>query len=683
MGHLSIMALVIAGCGADDDGGGLMTLRTRLALVLVALVLVPLVAAAILVLYAVPRAAADRADSLVLSARSGVTNEVSRTCDEVQSAAVVTGRTLGSTSPATATRRAVADGLADWVSVVSDRGNAVSSAGQLPSGLITEPWSDCAAGEAGGPALTTELQVVVADTPELSAVRTAEAVDTAYLDNLRSRLGFTADVALLLDGRVVASTSDPSVDLSAATDLAANAPAGGGVVSEDGVTASVAPAGPGMPFTVVVATPTPGSGLLVQTIFLVVLVALVVAVVAAVAIARDLTGPLEEVTDAAEAVASGDLTRSLEVRRSDEVGRLARAFNHMTDELLTYVTELEGSRDALKANFDRLGETLSATLDLETLVPVVLETAMTSVGAEAGIVMLGDEHGGLTLQAEHGMRTRSLQVPSSVVVGAGLLGAVAASGLSVRGELGTAPELLAGENEPQSGSVLAVPLRRPPHVFGVIALFAPVDPKGFDAAAESALQSLAGPASIAVENVLLHAEATRASTIDQMTGVWNYRYLLTSLNREVELAHRFDRSLSVLMLDLDHFKRVNDAYGHPRGDAVLREFAARVQAEIREVDTLARYGGEEFAVVLPETTAAGAENLADRICSAIRSRPFTTDDSDTPIAVTVSIGGGVYPEHGGSSRELIQAADRALYSAKESGRDRWSMAVDAERTADR
>ncbi|MCZ3387602.1 MAG: diguanylate cyclase [Actinomycetia bacterium] len=660
-----------------------MTLRTRLALVLVALVLVPLVAAAILVLYAVPRAAADRADTLVLGARSGVTNEISQTCELAQSAAVVTGRMLGSSSPATATRRVVADGLADWVSVVDDRGNAVSSAGQLPGGLITQPWSDCAAGEAGGPALSTELQVVVADTPRLSAVRTADAVNAAYLDDLRARLGFTADVVLLIDGRVVASTTDQSTDLSEVPTLAATAPVDGGLVSANAVTAAVAPAGPGMPFDVVVATPTPGGGVLVQTVFLVALVSLVVAVVAAVAIARDLTGPLEEVTDAAEAVASGDLTKSIEVRRSDEVGRLARAFNHMTDELLTYVTELEGSRDALRANFDRLGEALSATLDLETLVPVVLETAMTSVGAEAGVVMLGDEHGGLTLHAEHGMRTRSLTVPSAVVVGDGLLGAVAASGLSVRGELGSGPELQPSANEPQTGSVLAVPLRRPPHVFGVIALFAPTDPKGFDAAAESSLQALAGPASIAVENVLLHAEATRASTIDQMTGVWNYRYLLTSLNREVERALRFDRSLSVLMLDLDHFKLVNDAHGHPRGDAVLREFASRVQAEIREVDTLARYGGEEFAVVLPETTATGAENLAQRICAAIRSQTFTGDESEAPVSVTVSIGGAVYPEHGGSSRELIQAADRALYSAKAAGRNRWAMAVASERVADR
>ncbi|MCZ3385640.1 MAG: HAMP domain-containing protein [Actinomycetia bacterium] len=423
-----------------------MTLRTRLALVLVALVLAPLVAAAVLVLYAVPRAAADRADSLVVGARSGVTNDISQTCEQVQAAAVVTGRMLGSSSPATATRRVVADGLVDWVAVVNDRGSAVSSAGQLPSDLINEPWSDCAAGEAGGPALNTELRVVVANTPELSSVRTSDAVDAAYLDDLRSRLGITADVALLLGGRVVASTTNPSTDLSAAQQLAESTTADGGVLSGNGITAAVAPAGPGMPFTVIVATPTPGTGLLVQTVFLIALVALVVAVGAAVAIARDLTGPLEEVTDAAEAVASGDLTKSLEVRRSDEVGRLARAFNHMTDELLTYVTELEGSRDALRANFDRLGEALSATLDLETLVPVVLETAMTSVGAGAGIIMLGDENGGLTLHAEHGMRTRSLLVPSVVVVGDGLLGAVAASGLTVRGEIGSAPVLLPGPN---------------------------------------------------------------------------------------------------------------------------------------------------------------------------------------------------------------------------------------------
>jgi diguanylate cyclase (GGDEF)-like protein len=660
-----------------------MTLRTRLALVLVALVVAPLVAAGVLVLYAVPRATADRADALVTSANAGVTDELTQQCDRVSTAALVTGRMLATDAPAKAAGTAVRDGLADWVAVVDDRGNTLASAGQIPQQLVTSPWPQCVAGEVGGPALTSEQEVVVTGRRELSAVRAAQSVDTAYLDSLRSRLRFSGDVILMSGGDVVASSSDPSIDQSDLTDIVVASRTDGGVVTLNGATAAVTASVPGMPFDLVVATATPDSGLLVQTVFMVALVAVVVAVVAAVAIARDLTGPLEQVTEAAEAVASGDLSKSIEVRRSDEVGRLARAFNHMTDELLTYVTELEGSRDALRANYDRLADALSATLDLDTLVPVVLETAMTSVGAEAGLVLLGDENGGLTVHAEYGMRVRGLPVPDAVVAGEGLLGSVAASGLTVRGNIGTVDELMPAAHEPQQGQVVAVPLRRPPHVFGVIALFAPTGSPGFDAAAESALQALAGPASIAVENVLLHDEATRASTIDPLTGVWNYRYLMTSLNREVERANRFDRSLSVLMLDLDRFKNVNDTYGHQSGDAVLREFAARVQAEIREVDTLARYGGEEFVVVLPETTARGAENLAERICSSIRSTPFVFEDSDVELPVTVSIGGAVYPVNGIASRELLQEADRALYRAKNAGRDRWMMSVGTARVGDR
>jgi diguanylate cyclase (GGDEF)-like protein len=660
-----------------------MRLRTRLALVLVALVLVPLVAAAVLVTVAVPRAAADRADSLVVGTRSAVVDDLTRQCDAVATAAVVVGRGVAATSPTEATRTAVSDQLADWAAVVDRRGGLVASAGRLPSVLITDPWSSCTSNEAGGAAVTTGLQVVVDGRPDLAEIRTSITVDSAYLDGLRSRLGFTGDIALLRDGALIASTSAPETDLSVSADLVTDSGTDAQVVSQEGVTAAIAHATAGMPFDVVVATPTPTSGALMQVVVLVALVALVVAVVAAVVIARDLTGPLEEVTDAAEAVASGDLTKSIEVRRADEVGRLARAFNHMTDELLTYVTELEESRDAARASLDRLGDALSATLDLDTLMPVILETAMTSTGAGAGLVLLGDENGGLTVHAQHGMHTRGLAVPDAVVPGEGLLGSVAASGLSVRGRIGSRPELTPGGNEPQRGQVVGVPLRRPPHVFGVIALFATEDQPEFDAAAESSLQALAGPVSIAVENVMLHAEATHASTIDPLTGVANFRFLMSSLNREVERANRFQRSLSVLMLDLDLFKTVNDTYGHQRGDAVLREFAKRVGREIREVDVLARYGGEEFVVVLPETSADGAQNLAERICSAIRSTPFDGDDGEPPLRVTVSIGGSVYPEQGTTSATLLRAADRALYQAKGAGRDRWVMAVSAGTASDR
>jgi diguanylate cyclase (GGDEF)-like protein len=126
------------------------------------------------------------------------------------------------------------------------------------------------------------------------------------------------------------------------------------------------------------------------------------------------------------------------------------------------------------------------------------------------------------------------------------------------------------------------------------------------------------------------------------------------------------------MLDLDHFKQVNDVHGHQRGDTVLRELASRVQEQIREVDTFARYGGEEFVVVLPETTVEGAAQLADRICQAVRREPFR-HDGEEPLEVTLSVGGAAFPEHGSSPATLMRAADKALYVAKNSGRDRWHV----------
>ena len=190
-----------------------MTLRTRLALVLVALVVAPLVAAGVLVLYAVPRATADRADSLVLGARSGITDELKQECDRVATATVVTGRSLGTSTPKRATTNAVEDGLADWVSVIDRRGNTVASAGATPEGLVTTPWPECRAGEAGGPAVTSEQQVLLADQKEPSAIHAAQAITTGYLDGLCDRLGFSGDVVLMLDGDIVATTSGTDIDL--------------------------------------------------------------------------------------------------------------------------------------------------------------------------------------------------------------------------------------------------------------------------------------------------------------------------------------------------------------------------------------------------------------------------------------------------------------------------------------
>jgi diguanylate cyclase (GGDEF)-like protein len=234
--------------------------------------------------------------------------------------------------------------------------------------------------------------------------------------------------------------------------------------------------------------------------------------------------------------------------------------------------------------------------------------------------------------------------------------------------------LIPAPGEPATGHVLAVPLLRASEVVGVIALYQPTDAEWFTDADEEALYSLARQAAIAVENVMLHNEAQVASLTDPLTGLWNVRYLTMVVNQEIERAARFDRPLGLLMLDLDHFKRVNDTYGHARGDAVLTEFAQRLRAVVREVDAVARYGGEEFVVVLPETSLEGAVRLAERIGSAVRDRPFKSAEGP-PLPVTVSIGASVFPTNGTTAPLLLRAADAALYEAKNAGRDRWAAAA--------
>jgi len=203
-----------------------------------------------------------------------------------------------------------------------------------------------------------------------------------------------------------------------------------------------------------------------------------------------------------------------------------------------------------------------------------------------------------------------------------------------------------------------------------------VDANRFDERDLATIRTFATQATVAIDNVLLHEEAQRLSITDGLTGLWNYRYFTMTIGKEIERSARFGRPLALLMLDLDRFKVVNDTYGHQRGDAVLVELAARVRGQVRDVDTVARYGGEEIVVILPETDVEGAVQAAERICDAVRRRPFG-DMSEGEVEVTVSIGAAVFPTHGGSSTTLLRRADEALYEAKDAGRDTWRLATAA------
>jgi diguanylate cyclase (GGDEF)-like protein len=457
--------------------------------------------------------------------------------------------------------------------------------------------------------------------------------------------------------------------------------------------------GPGQPLPLAVSVPRADPTSLYAFLLAAVLVVAAAAVLVARRLARSTTRPLAELSWAAGRVADGGLDTRVPVQRNDEVGRLAATFNRMTRELQAYVQALTASRDQLRGHLAILGDTLSSTHDLHRILQVILQTALSATGARAGVVLLIDPaDNALVARCAEGL-TGSWDVPEAelptlrIPLGEGVLGSVAATGEPRRG--------LNPDCEPACRAYVAVPICAPanvgdplvpgetpgsatptPATLGVLALYDRLGLDEFDDSDLLTLRTFAGQAGVAVHNVWVHEEAQRLSLTDPLTGLWNYRYLRESLRREVERASRFGRMLTVLVLDLDHFKEVNDTYGHAAGDAVLGEFARRIRIGLREVDVAFRQGGEEFVVLLPETDAYGGAIVAERLGSATRDIPVPIDPRrvDTAgklvdrIPITVSIGIAVYPEHGGTAQQVLDAADDALYAAKGAGRDTYRLA---------
>jgi diguanylate cyclase (GGDEF)-like protein len=182
-------------------------------------------------------------------------------------------------------------------------------------------------------------------------------------------------------------------------------------------------------------------------------------------------------------------------------------------------------------------------------------------------------------------------------------------------------------------------------------------------------RTVADSMSLALANIKLRLSLREQSIRDALTGLFNRRYMEESLDREIHRAVRHNVSVGIVMLDIDHFKRFNDTYGHPAGDVLLRELGRMLRIHIREADIACRYGGEEFTLILPEATLAVTEHRAEHIREAIKRIRVEVDGRTLP-PVTVSAGVAVYPDHGLTGEDLLRAGDEALYRAKREGRDR-------------
>jgi len=164
-------------------------------------------------------------------------------------------------------------------------------------------------------------------------------------------------------------------------------------------------------------------------------------------------------------------------------------------------------------------------------------------------------------------------------------------------------------------------------------------------------------------------QAEELASRDGLTGLYNYRTFFSMLKEEIARAERYNHPVSLLMLDIDHFKRINDTYGHPAGDAVLKGLSDLLMSQARSIDRVCRYGGEEFTVILSETDVIMAMSIAERLRAAVERQSFDTGSGKT-IGITVSIGVAAYPLHVNSPEGLVKFSDIALYAAKGGGRNR-------------
>jgi len=190
----------------------------------------------------------------------------------------------------------------------------------------------------------------------------------------------------------------------------------------------------------------------------------------------------------------------------------------------------------------------------------------------------------------------------------------------------------------------------------------------FTARDEQLLSIVARAAGLALENAELHHRTEELTIIDALTGAYNYRYFVQKFQEEKKRAIRYRMPLSIIMVDIDWFKKLNDSYGHEVGNVVLRDLAGVIKHCIRDVDIFCRYGGEEFVVILPQTPLQEAEHIGERIRHQVEGNIIDVGQAGK-IKITVSVGVSSFPENGRSEEDLVSVADEALYQAKDNGKN--------------
>jgi diguanylate cyclase (GGDEF)-like protein len=331
--------------------------------------------------------------------------------------------------------------------------------------------------------------------------------------------------------------------------------------------------------------------------------------------------------------------------------------------------------DELEVLFQTVRD-LTSTLSTHEVIERLIERALVHFDAEIASVLLLEPDSTLRMMHARGLPEAVVQ-ETRVRMGEGIAGHVAASGQALFVADVERDTRFSRPNHERyyTRSCISAPLLFQGRVRGVLNVNNKRCQQDFEEEDLLLLEAVAGHASVSLANARMYEEALERAQRDALTGLANHGRFWSALEDEVRRAHRYGRTLSVVMFDVDHFKAWNDRHGHRSGDSALIAVAKTLTARSRSNDTVARYGGEEFAAILPETSLEGACAFAEKIRQSVEAYPLEAEGN----GISVSAGVATIAQQGeGGAAELVEAADRELYRAKALGRNRVCCQGEAE-----
>ncbi len=420
---------------------------------------------------------------------------------------------------------------------------------------------------------------------------------------------------------------------------------------------------------------------------------------------RQIMRPVERLMHATQAVSRGNLDFHIETSASDELGQVARSFNRMTEQLKTLYSEkidqetmlasaqeklrfqniLSGKNrqiektnieltahvNELSALFDLIQQMLSS-LDLDILFGRILQILKDVVPCDEVVLLLyNSETQKLLIRKTLGIDQDTLE-GVSFGLDEGITGEVARTWemIHLRKVHDDQRNLHYKGRNATIGSLLSIPMVVKNELLGIVNLHKN-DEGGFSDREIQLVQTVTGQAAMSIENARLYNKTREMSNTDPLTQLANRRHFQDVLEKEIAEARRYSSNFSLIMIDIDHFKRYNDAHGHLQGDVVLQEVAQGLRNNIREIDLAARFGGEEFVILMTKTNKEGARAAAEKLRLAVAEKIFPGAETSQPGGkLTLSLGVAEYPEDSDNATNLLNLADQALYRAKEEGRNR-------------